>query len=132
MPLETIFKNGDVALTAAEQARIQRHLRALERRLSHHSEPTAVIALKPHPWQQVIQADLTVQLGHLGQHLVSHQAAKAADVAVRLAVVDVERQLERQLAKQAGDHTYGVPSRRRGVSRRQRLEEPPPEHEAGK
>src|SRR5579884_3414117 len=113
MALETILKNGDVTLTVAERSRIERYLQALERRLAHHSDPKAIIFLKPFPAQQRVEADLTVQLGHLGQHLISHQFARTPDGAVRLAIDDVERQLERKLAKQGGDHTYGVPSRRR-------------------
>ena len=62
--------------------------------------------------QRRVTADLRVQLGPLAAHLISHQAAESADLAARLAVEDVERQLERRLAKQRGQPTYSVPSRR--------------------
>jgi hypothetical protein len=65
-----------------------------------------------------VAVDLRLELGPLGSHLISHQAAETADRAVRLAVEDVERQLERQLAVQRGEPSFGVPSRREPTSLR--------------
>lgn len=75
-------------------------------------EPKAVLVLTKHSAQRRVEADLRVQVGPLGSHLVSHQAAQTPDQAVHLAVTDIERQLDRQLATMRGDPSFGVPSRR--------------------
>lgn len=101
-----------LALSPDEQRRIEHHLQALERRLVHFPGPTAKLAIELHPDQRQFRADLRLQLGPLGSHLISHQAAETADRAVRLAVEHLERQLERRLARQRGESTFGTPSRR--------------------
>jgi ribosome-associated translation inhibitor RaiA len=112
MPLETKLEIRGLALAATEQRRIEQHLRSLERRLVKRPDPTAVLVLRDFAMQRRVEADLRVQLGPLGGHLVSHQSAESPDQAVRLAVEDVQRQLERQTARQRGEPTFGVPSRR--------------------
>ena len=113
MPLHKIVdvRHG-LTLTPDEQRRIEHQLEALERRLVHHPEPTVKLEIELHPDQRQLGADLRLQLGPLGPHLISHQSAETADRAVRLAVEDLERQLERRLARQRGEPTFGVPSRR--------------------
>jgi ribosome-associated translation inhibitor RaiA len=112
MALETKVKLHGLTLTGAEERRVHKRLHALERRLIHRPEPTAELGLRPHGAQRQVQADLRLTLGPLGPRLVSHQTAETADHAVRLAIEDVERQLERRQARQRGEQTYGVPSRR--------------------
>lgn len=112
MALRTTMNLGGLTLTEVEERRIRRHLQALARRLSHHPEPTATIVIRPHPGQRQTQADVRVQLGPLGPHLVSHQSAQTPDRAVGLAISDIERQLERRHALQRGEPAFGVPSRR--------------------
>ena len=112
MPLETILRTDGVALTDAETERVRHQLRTLERRLVHRPGPTATLVLKRLPGARLVEVDLRVQVGPLGLHLISHQSAETADRAVKLAVEDVERQLERQDARQRGEPSFGVPSRR--------------------
>lgn len=112
MSLAITMNTADVALSDAERRHITGQLRALERRLAHHPDPSVSLVFTPHPTRRQIEVALRVQLGPLGGHLISHQAAETADHAVRAAVEDVERQLERRLATQRGESTYGVPSRR--------------------
>ncbi len=112
MPLETILRTQGFILTPAEEAKIRRHLRRLERRLVKRPAPTAALVLKGHTQRREIEADLRVQVGPLARHLLSHQLAETPDRAVRLVVEDVERQLERVAAAQRGEPAFGVPSRR--------------------
>lgn len=112
MALGITFETRDCPLGADEERHIRHHLEMLGQRLTHFPEPLATVVLKRHELQRRVEVALRVELGPLGEHLVSHQAAETATHAVRLAVEDVERQLERRLAKQRGEHTYGVPSRR--------------------
>ena len=112
MALGITLETHDCAIGPDEEGHIRHHLEKLGQRLTHFPEPIATVVLKRHVLQRQIEAALRVELGPLGEHLVSHQAAETATHAVRLAVEDVERQLERRLAKQRGEHTYGVPSRR--------------------
>jgi hypothetical protein len=118
MPLRTTLNLGDLTLTELEERRIRRQLEGLGRRLARHPQPSADIVLRPHPGQRQTRADMRVQLGSLGPHLVSHQLARTPDRAVRLAVDDIQRQLERRLAQQRGEPSYAVPSRRGGVTPR--------------
>jgi ribosome-associated translation inhibitor RaiA len=101
-----------VALSATDERRLQRQLAGLERRLLHHPAPTAVLVLTGHQRQRQVEAELRVQLGPLGGHLISHQQAETVNQAVHRAVADIERQLERQHAAQSGAPSFGVPSRR--------------------
>jgi hypothetical protein len=94
------------------ERRVRRRLASLGRRLSHRPEPRAVLVLHLREGQRRYDADLRVQLGPLGAHLVSHQRAETPDHAARLAVEDAERQLERHVADQRGEPAYAVPSRR--------------------
>lgn len=112
MALETKLDVHNLVLSNDEDRRIRQHLAGLERRLIHRPDPTAVLQLEEHTARRQVQADLRVRLGPLGPQLISHQAAPTADHAVRLAVEDIKRQLERRTARQRGEHSYGVPSRR--------------------
>lgn len=112
MTLETTLRTHGIALTDAERQRIDHHLAVLDRRLKHRPSPKAVLVLEEHRNRRQIEASLRVQVGPLGDHLVSHQSAETVDRAVRLAVEDVERQIERKVAGQRGEPTFGVPSRR--------------------
>lgn len=112
MALQSSVQIKGFELNEAESRRVLHQLEALERRLVHRPEPSAVLVLKRHAGQRAIEASLRVELGPLGPHLVSHQRAETADHATRLAVEDVERQLERQIAAQRGEPSFGVPSRR--------------------
>jgi ribosome-associated translation inhibitor RaiA len=116
--LELTLKTHNFELPQAEERRIYGQLRALERRLMQHPDPRAVLQLTPHEAQREVEADLRVQLSPLGSHLVSHQSAETASHAVRLAVADIERQLERHHAKQRGEPSFGVVSRRAPSPRR--------------
>lgn len=113
MTLETRLGTRDFVLNDIESRNVRHQLGALERRLAHRPDPSASLVLKRHAGPRQFEADLTVRLGPLGAHLVSHQAAETPEHAVRLAVADIERQLDRRLAGQRGEPTYGVPSRRR-------------------
>jgi ribosome-associated translation inhibitor RaiA len=84
-----------VTLSARQERRIERHLHHLERRLEHQPEPVVTMILSRQGPERYVIADLRVQLGHLGEHLVSHERGETADGAARLAVEDVERQIER-------------------------------------
>jgi hypothetical protein len=113
MTLKIRLEVQGCTLTAVERQRIEAHLASLDRQLlAHRPDPRAVLVLRRHAAQRQIEANLQVQLGPLGAHLVSHQSAETADRAVRLAVADVERQVERRLGSQRGEATFGVPSRR--------------------
>jgi ribosome-associated translation inhibitor RaiA len=112
LTLRILLETHDCPLGPDEEELVRHHLESLGRRLAHHPEPIATAVLKRHELQRKIEVALRVELGPLGEHLISHQAAGTAPHAMRLAVEDVERQLERKLAQQRGEHTYGVPSRR--------------------
>jgi ribosome-associated translation inhibitor RaiA len=112
MALETAISIRGVSLPFSQERRIYHELEAIGRRLIHHSEPKASVMLIRHADQRQIDVDLRVQLGSLGSHLVSHQAGETIDLAIHLAVEDVERQLERRHASQRGDAAFSVPSRR--------------------
>ncbi|SRR5579884_1650061 len=118
MALTTLMLDGLPQLSELERRRIERRLKALERRLVNHSEPLITLILRAYPARRELEADLRVQLGPLGRHLVSHQTAETADHAVRLAAADIQRQLERHHARQRGEPTFGVPSRRLPVQLR--------------
>jgi hypothetical protein len=113
MALRIALQTHGITLSEAEERRIRHQFRGLERRLVHHPDPEAVAMLKEFPQRRLIQAGVRVLLGPLGRHLISRQTAETPDRAVRLAVAAIERQLEGQHAQQAGEHTFGVPSRRR-------------------
>lgn len=116
-------------LSSLEEARIRRQLDGLARRLARRPDPTATLVLTALPARREIEANLRVQLGPLGGHLVSRVRANTADRAARLAVEDVERQLERRQAGQRGEPAYGVPSRRLPARRRPGEAETPPSSE---
>lgn len=100
------------------QARIERTLDGLEKRLVHFSEPKAIVRLREEGTPKVTAIDLRVELGSHAGELISHQSAATPDHAMRLAIEDVERQLERRLATQRGEPSFGVPSRREPKSER--------------
>ena len=112
MTLGITLETHDCPLSADEERHIRHHLERLGERLSHFPEPMATVVLKRHELQRQVEVALRVELGPLGEHLISHQAGETPIHAVRLAVEDVERQLERRLSQKRGEHTYGVPSRR--------------------
>ncbi len=112
MALHITLNTDGLALSEQEESDVRRRLQHLERRLAHHPEPAAVLALHHSRMQRRFQADLRIELGPLGAHLVSHQGAETLEHVVRLAVEDVERQLERLHAGQRGEASFGVPSRR--------------------
>ncbi|MCC7106469.1 MAG: hypothetical protein IT307_15130 [Chloroflexi bacterium] len=111
MPLDIKIQVRGFALEENEERRIRHHLTVLERRLVHRPDPAAVLALQRFRDRGQVEADLRLQVGPLGQHLISRQSAATPDQAARLAVADVERQLERKVANQRGEHRYGVPGR---------------------
>ena len=112
MALNSTVSVEGLALTEEERRRVDHHLAGLEKRLVKHPDPKAVLRLTAYAGPRRIEADLRLQVGPLGHHLISHQHAETPDQATRLAVADVERQLERQHAVQRGEPSYGVPSRR--------------------
>lgn len=112
MALAITLETRDCPLGPDEERHIRHQLERLGERLAHFPEPIATVVLKRHELQRQVEVALRIELGPLGGHLISHQAAETAPHAVRLAVEDGERQLERRLSKQRGEHTYGVPSRR--------------------
>lgn len=100
-------------LSDTERTRIERHLARLERHeLANRPAPQAFVVLRHHQTSRRYDVHLRVRLGPLGRHVVSHQSAATADLAVRLATGDIERQLERLRSSQSGEPGYGVPSRR--------------------
>lgn len=113
MALATIVNNRNVTLSAADEARLQHQLEALDRRLVHEASPVAEIGLTQLEGPKRVEVDFRLRLGPLGAHLISHQSAASVQRATRLAINDIERQLEREHAKQRGEPTFGVPSRRR-------------------
>lgn len=125
MALTITMNTADVALSDAERRHITQQLRALERRLVHHPDPSAALVFTSHLARRQVAVALRVQLGPLGSHLVSHQAAETADHAVRVAVEDIERQLERHHAMQRGEPAFGVPSRREPAQLRPHPPSPP-------
>lgn len=113
MALQIRLTTNGMTLSPTEQMRIERQLQKLnEQELANRPEPQAAVVLRQHASQRQVDVDLRIQLGPLGRHVVSHQTAATPDQAVRLAVDDLKRQLERLRAAQAGESTYGVPSRR--------------------
>lgn len=112
MTLGITLETHDCPLSPDEDRHVRHQVEGLGKRLTHFPEPIVTVVLKRHELQRRVEVALRVELGPLGAHLVSHQAAETPEHAVRLAVEDAERQLERRLAKQRGEHTYGVPSRR--------------------
>jgi ribosome-associated translation inhibitor RaiA len=120
MPLSTRVETHGFNLTPVDERRIEHGLHALERRLSKRPDPSAILVLTHFPARRVVEADLRVQLGPLGAHLIARETAETADHATRRAIEEVERQLERRVAIQRGEPTYGVPSRRRATPSRPR------------
>lgn len=112
MALQIELHHRHCPLSPDQEERITRQLEALGSRMEHVSEPVADMRLEYYDQQRRVTADLRLQMGPGGHHLISHQAAETADRAAFLAVKDVERQMERELSAMRGEHTYGVPSRR--------------------
>lgn len=116
MTLQTRIESNDVKLSAVSERRIDHQLDALGKRLKLRPSPAATLVLRHSGPANDALAELRVHLGPRGRLLVSTRTAPTPEAATRLAVEDVERQLERQLARQRGEASFGVPSRR----------EPPP------
>jgi hypothetical protein len=112
MALHLQLNAHDLVLSDDEERHIRQRLVSLERRLIHRPEPTADLVLTHLAGPPRVQASLRLRLGPLGPQHVSHEIAPTVDQAVRLTVQEIERQLERRTARQRGEHTYGVPSRR--------------------
>jgi len=113
MALTIIIKSQNLTLSATDEAGLRHQLEALEHRLVHHPSPMVEIGLTQLEGPLRFEVDFRLQLGPLGAHLISHQSAASIHRAARLAIDDVERQLEREHAKQRGEPSFGVPSRRR-------------------
>ena len=112
MALRIALQTHGILLSELEERRIRGQLLGLERRVVNHPDPEVVVALKAYSERRRFEADVRLSLGPLGRHLISRRTSGTADRAVRLAVTAIERQLEAQHAQQAGEHTFGVPSRR--------------------
>jgi len=112
MPMAVELHKRGISLTPLEEARIQRHMKSLEKRVEKFPDPRLELAIEDQAAPRGVRVDLRLALGPLGGHLVSHQEGQGADVAVKAAVNDVKRQLERRLSNQRGESSYGVPSRR--------------------
>jgi ribosome-associated translation inhibitor RaiA len=123
MTMQVQLRNRHCELSPDEEKRIRHQLDSLGRRIEQLPAPLANLDLEEQGTQRRVTADLRLQLGPQGQHLISHQSAETPDRAVVLAVQDIERQLERRLASMGGESTYGVPSRR--LSKEQRPNPPP-------
>jgi ribosome-associated translation inhibitor RaiA len=108
---EYVVRGGEP--TEAEMKRIEHQVEGLARRVKHYPDPRLHAVLERHVQQRRVTAEFRLQLGPLGPSLMSHQAAETADRAAKLAIDDLERQLERHLARQRGEASYGVPSRRK-------------------
>jgi ribosome-associated translation inhibitor RaiA len=103
----------NVTLSEAEDDRLRRQLATLDKRLIHHPSPLAELTISHLSGPAHFEVDLRVQLAPLGAHLISHQTGATPHRAVRLAINDILRQIEREHAKQRGEPSFGVPSRRR-------------------
>lgn len=98
--------------TPEEERRIEHHIDAFAPRVKHYPEPRVHFVLDRHQRAPHATVESRLQLGPLGPSLVSHQQGASFDQAVKHAIEDLERQLERHLAKQRGEPSFGVPSRR--------------------
>src|SRR4051794_37889567 len=65
--------------TAIDEQRIRHQLAGLEKRLEHHPEPSITLVLHRFPEQRRVEADLRLQLGPLGAHLISRKSAETTD-----------------------------------------------------
>lgn len=99
MTLETVVEAHGFQLKPLDDRRIWHHLTVLERRLAHQTAPRVEVVLTRWAASRQIEADLRLQLGHLGAHFIGRHRAATAAQATRLAVADPERQLARHLAK---------------------------------
>ncbi|MFN8632664.1 MAG: HPF/RaiA family ribosome-associated protein [Chloroflexota bacterium] len=113
MTLTITLERHGVQLNDAQEARVRHHLTGLGKRLENRPEPIATLAFAGPNGKNEILVNLRVQLGPLGPTLTSSSAAPTPDRAAHLAIQAVERQLEKLVARQRGEPTYGVPSRRR-------------------
>ena len=99
----------DIALTVAEERRLQQHLHRLERRLARYSKAISEVRLAPDVTGRRVQADLHVQVQPSGAGFISRREAGTADEALELAVDDVLRELlERHAVRQHGQPSYGI------------------------
>jgi ribosome-associated translation inhibitor RaiA len=113
MSLSITLHRHSVPLTTPQEERVRHHLAALARRLEHRPEPTATLSFGGQTGRHEIVASLRVQLGPLGPTLMSRETSTTPDGAAHHAIQSIERQLERLTARQRGEPSYGVPSRRR-------------------
>ena len=112
MSLTTKLSRQNATLTAADEGYINRQFAALGRRVQKFPEPLVELTVAEHGGPRQFEVDLRLQLEPHGRHLISHQTAEVLTQAVKLAIQDVKRQLQRQFAKQSGEPSFGVPSRR--------------------
>jgi hypothetical protein len=90
-----------------EARRINRRLARLGARLADHPIARALLVLRQRRDRRGFTADLRVQLGPLGPHLLGHRDAPLAVTAAVRAVGAVERQLGRPPAERPGDRSHG-------------------------
>ena len=112
MALDVQIRKRGINLTDLEEKRIERHIDGLAKRIDKFPDPRLELSLEEHQSPPRVTADLRIALGTSGGHLVSHEEAVTADVAVKAAAEDIKRQLEKRLATMRGEASYGVPSRR--------------------
>ncbi|MDQ6675198.1 MAG: hypothetical protein M3069_31430 [Chloroflexota bacterium] len=92
MTLSIQLEVQGLTLPDVDRRRSRAQLRSLERRLKERPELTSVFVLRQHADQWRVEADRRVELGPLGPTPVSHPAAETADVAIRRAVEDIDRE----------------------------------------
>jgi ribosome-associated translation inhibitor RaiA len=123
MALNSRVETRGFVMNEREQRAVARHLASLADRLVHRPEPKVVLVLEKEADQRRATADLRLQLGPLGAHLVSHNDGPTPVAALKRALDDVGRQLERLTARQRGEPAFGVASRRYGWRRRPAADE---------
>ena len=99
-------------LSPESARRIQRHLDALEKRLTKFHNHDVKLTIKDKSTERRFTADALVSLGVDGVELISHNQGETAEMAARVAIEDIERQLERHMANLRGEPSFGTPSRR--------------------
>src|SRR5262245_14344289 len=114
MVLNSRVTTRGFVLSERERRAVARHFASLADRLVHKPEPRVVLVLEKQTARRRATADLRLQLGPLGAHLVSHTDGPTPVAALKRALDGVGRQLERLVARQRGEPAFGVASRRLG------------------
>jgi len=112
MPLTTRITCQNVELSPSEDAYARRLFSSLDRRLQRFPDPLLEATISPSGAPLQYDVDLRLRLEPHGRHLISHETAETVNLAMKLAVHEVKRQVIRQVAKQSGEPSFGVPSRR--------------------